>query len=326
MTGAWGYGIFQSDRDLDAVADLDHDAGLDKLEKALRARIKAKTLTPEKHERYVVKAMEPYFTICKHCSTIDSTNEFPLTFSPVGGGSAPDEIRDHLDSGVLAKLFAEKEKELIDPPKHAWVPGYAFIILGACAMTLGCKIPPQYRAQVQKYFLHIGMMECAERQIFKALNGPEGYEEGVPYEFVEPEDVTAAHEAEMAERERNTGPGGFVMMNVPSPHGVFAGPPKNQALRTTMVSQRRSLSSARIPPSCPMTWLIFVLDLQDEGKFGPSLCGGCGADKTDDGETLLRCGKCKKREYCSVGCQKEHWKFHKYVCKAAEGGKKNSGP
>ena len=34
MTGAWGYGIFESDHDQDIVSDLSHEAGLDELEEA----------------------------------------------------------------------------------------------------------------------------------------------------------------------------------------------------------------------------------------------------------------------------------------------------
>ena len=30
---------------------------------------------------------------------------------------------------------------------------------------------------------------------------------------------------------------------------------------------------------------------------------------------LLRCGRCKKVYYCSVQCQKPHWKIHKKICK-----------
>lgn len=220
-----------------------------------------------------------------------------LTALPVGGGDAQEEIRNHLDSGVLAKLFAVKEKEMLKPPKHAWMPGYAFILLGACAMTLGCRIPERYKLSMRKHFLHVDLMETAERQISKALNGPEGYQDGVPYRFEVPEDVQAAHEAEMEAREaRAKATGGFVMMNVPSPGGLFAGPPKNKSLR----------------------------DAMDEAKFGDAGCGGCGAAEKDDGGDLLRCGKCKKRGYCGAECQKEHWKLHKKFCKSAEGGKEKA--
>lgn len=205
------------------------------------------------------------------------------------GGDAPEEIRKHMDSGVLEKLFAKKEQEMLKPSKSAWHPDYTFVLLGACAMTLGCRIHEHYKLQMQKHFLNVGMLETPERQIFKALNGPDGYQEGVPYKFEVPEDVVAAHEAEM--KRRDSQGGAFVMMNVPAPFGFIpAPPPKNKVLRTKM----------------------------DEAKYGEQRCGGCGADKKKDGETLLRCGKCMKRGYCSVECQKEHWSLHKKVCKVVQ--------
>ena len=30
---------------------------------------------------------------------------------------------------------------------------------------------------------------------------------------------------------------------------------------------------------------------------------------------IMSCGKCKKATYCSVGCQKSHWKVHKTSCR-----------
>merc|ERR1711920_351827 len=32
----------------------------------------------------------------------------------------------------------------------------------------------------------------------------------------------------------------------------------------------------------------------------------------------LRCGTCKKVEYCSAACQKDDWRFHKRVCSKPE--------
>eukprot|EP01084_Bolivina_argentea_P178375 308336_1 len=41
------------------------------------------------------------------------------------------------------------------------------------------------------------------------------------------------------------------------------------------------------------------------------ICGWCGKES----EHLLRCGKCKHTYYCSVDCQRPHWKYHKKWCK-----------
>ena len=48
----------------------------------------------------------------------------------------------------------------------------------------------------------------------------------------------------------------------------------------------------------------------------PSLlhCAFCEESPLSVAFTLRRCGKCMKLAYCSVGCQKAHWKLHKKIC------------
>jgi hypothetical protein len=50
----------------------------------------------------------------------------------------------------------------------------------------------------------------------------------------------------------------------------------------------------------------------------PSLqvCAFCGESPLRAALTLSRCGRCRQVAYCSVGCQKAHWKLHKKGCKA----------
>jgi len=43
-------------------------------------------------------------------------------------------------------------------------------------------------------------------------------------------------------------------------------------------------------------------------------CGNCAKEIVKP----LRCGVCKKAEYCSQQCQREDWQFHKRVCKKLE--------
>jgi hypothetical protein len=40
----------------------------------------------------------------------------------------------------------------------------------------------------------------------------------------------------------------------------------------------------------------------------------CGATQKEDGGRLRQCAKCKKQQYCSTECQKDHWKSHKKSC------------
>ena len=47
-------------------------------------------------------------------------------------------------------------------------------------------------------------------------------------------------------------------------------------------------------------------------------CGFC-CEVTSAAElTLQLCGRCKKMAYCSVGCQKAHWRVHKASCRAVK--------
>ena len=46
-------------------------------------------------------------------------------------------------------------------------------------------------------------------------------------------------------------------------------------------------------------------------------CAACG--KADPGVKLKKCGHCGKVSYCSVDCQRQHWKQggHKQACSTA---------
>jgi hypothetical protein len=46
----------------------------------------------------------------------------------------------------------------------------------------------------------------------------------------------------------------------------------------------------------------------------PPKCAKCSKDKSDSGQGLKRCGRCKLAHYCSRECQKADWKNHKTLC------------
>jgi GTPase SAR1 family protein len=51
--------------------------------------------------------------------------------------------------------------------------------------------------------------------------------------------------------------------------------------------------------------------LREKFQEGP-FCSSCGKDAK--GKSLLRCGGCKKVEYCNRDCQKADWPSHKRIC------------
>ena len=63
---------------------------------------------------------------------------------------------------------------------------------------------------------------------------------------------------------------------------------------------------------------------KDDSKNGSQmgaeleLCGFCKESPFQAALTLSRCSRCKKVTYCSVGCQKAHWKLHKKTCTEGE--------
>jgi hypothetical protein len=61
----------------------------------------------------------------------------------------------HLDSGVLAKLIKAKEDKMLGQEQEAFSfqdPCYVYVLLGACAMTLGCQLPDSYISMLKKLY------------------------------------------------------------------------------------------------------------------------------------------------------------------------------
>jgi hypothetical protein len=126
----------------------------------------------------------------------------------------------------------------------------------------------------------------------KALAGPTGYRNGELYDFESKSLVETANSDDRKDKKPNKL--GFVGMNVPSPGGLF-----NTGMGDSSTS-------------------AIIKNLRDKHNK-PNVCAGCGTNATKGGESLLVCSRCKDRKYCSLECQKLHWKVHKKLCEPAVG-------
>ncbi|RMZ70575.1 MYND finger [Pyrenophora seminiperda CCB06] len=214
--------------------------------------------------------------------------------------SDPELVRKLLDDGLLVGLIAEKEAKMLgaltgseeEKFEHLMEdPCYVYVLLGACAMTLGCRLPDAYVAMLKKVYTEGGLMPDAQKQMRGALFGPDGYVNGVPYDFESKSLIESANSKPAAKSSSNGA--GFEPMNVMSPGGMF---------NTGMTDSSTS---------------TIIKELRDQ-RNNPDACGNCGAKHNSEGQALLTCSKCKKRDYCSVQCQKKAWKVHKKVCEEAK--------
>ncbi|KAF2845996.1 hypothetical protein T440DRAFT_502031 [Plenodomus tracheiphilus IPT5] len=152
--GAWG--LFQPDQDFDMVSDLDHKAGLTKIQEDTKALAKAQA----------------------HSET-DMDNIYCIIY----GNCSSDR--------VLADAIAKKENKMLlitiglkARMLEHWCPDpcYIYVLLGACAISLGCQIPTEYFTMLRRVYTEGGLMPDAIRQTKKALFGPNGYTNGKPYD------------------------------------------------------------------------------------------------------------------------------------------------
>lgn len=224
-----------------------------------------------------------------------------IYLSIYGGGSHPDVVRKHLDSGVLANLIKAKEAKMLSIPNGSHDqqleylfrdPCYGYVLLGACAMTLGCTLPDSYIDMLKIVYTEGGLMPEALKQMHKALFGPDGYKNGAPYDF-ESKDLVETANAMVDDSDDKSNGLGYKMLNVMSPGGIF---------NTGMGNSTDS---------------IIMKELRSK-LHNPDACAECSARHGQDGTELLQCSRCKDRKYCSSACQKKHWKIHKKLCKPAK--------
>jgi len=261
--GAWGFNFFESDHDLDVVCDLDSAAGLTALES--RAKERAEQKQAQSKEGNATKADGPTGT--------DQDEDYPLSIY-AGHCADVDLVREHLDGGVLRKLINEKKAKM---GKSSYAV-YEFVLLGACAMSLGCKIPDDFKELLVEKYRSTELQHEALYSMQLALgDGPERYKD-TPYDFGSQGLIETMMTREPEEEDSNRS---YVGMNVSAPFGMFGN-----------------------SKGTPMK------------EFPVGVCGGCSAKDRLDGEPLLSCGKCKTKKYCGKVCQQAHFKQHKRVCKS----------
>lgn len=236
------------------------------------------------------KLQEEVIAKAKAKGDADAEKKFYLTlFEP----SHPDVVRQHLDSGALAVLIEQKKAAMLAKPSK-WSffrdPCYAYVLLGACAIGLGCTLPVEYITTLKKVYTEGGLMPGALRQMKKVLFGPDGFTNGVPYNFESKSLLETTNAIKDEDHKPNAF--GFIGMNVIGPGGIF-----NTGMGDSSTSP-------------------VIKELRAQ-HAKPHACGGCAATAQPDGSALLQCAKCKVRVYCSTVCQKKHWKVHKKVCDPA---------
>lgn len=273
--GAWGLGLFQSDHDHDRISDMYEPAGLDALEdKAYEMAKKAK-----RHSAGANSDNAP-------AGDDDEVDEGPR-LSLYAGLCTDDTdiklVRGHLDSGMLQKLINQKQTEIDEKAKGTDIEDeferdravYDLILIGACAMSLGCKIPAKFKEVLIAKYRTTELQRDALGQMQVALgDGPDRYKEDVPYHFSGLKELPGDKE-----REDRIYPNSM-LINVPAPFGMHR--------NTRPVAKR---------------------------EYPAHLCGGCGADRRFESDALLTCGRCKTTKYCGKVCQQAHFKEHRQACK-----------
>lgn len=213
---------FQSDLQLDLIGDLDAEAGLyskklqeeavKRAEARKREAAKAKFDFKDREEKTDSKNVE---TEDKQSETKetegeakdDNDDDEPKVWLTLCADYCPDPelVKEHLDGGVLAKMVKDREPVMMGKKKGGFFnPRYELILLGACAMTLGCTLPTALKNWLKKNYHSAGLMEDAVDQMDKALHSPNGFKDGEPYDFESPgllETVNRMADEEIANRE-----------------------------------------------------------------------------------------------------------------------------
>ncbi|KAK4545248.1 hypothetical protein LTR36_003428 [Oleoguttula mirabilis] len=314
--GAWGLGLFQSDYDYDIIQELSQEAGLWLLEAddAKQGKVGVYIEAIEKADRGEANAQGIRNLEHKRADETEATRKPNEIYYSIYAKlcSHPKRVKAYLEnSGMLNKLIRDRLARLNAPDakKDTFRPGYAVVLLGACAMSLGCNLPVEFFQHLRASYAHqtrVGLMRDAITQMSKALFGPNGYSNGKSYDFGSKGlDFTV-----------NTGGPSFAdryfpsMINVPSPAGTL---PQEMLAQACLAGK---FDNYEVTAQYLMK--KFEMSKGAESVYGADECGGCGSKVGLEGTVLVLCGRCKGRKYCGKACQKKDWLKHKVVCTALE--------
>ena len=265
---------------------LNDEAGIESLQAEAKARAKAHKLEESKSKEGDAKgdAAET------NKDGGDGNGEVHLSILADHCGDV-ELVKKHLDGDVLAKLMVKKQADMKGGKSGYVDPDYELVILGACAMSIGCTLPAGFKEQLKDVYQSVGLMRDAKKQMDKALNGPDGFKDGEPYNFDSPGLDETMMSGGPANEDRIFP--GSNMLNVQAPNQ----PLPAGLMRETSAGLRRD----NVPNP----------ELKRAGRDACDECGVMGGGKV----TLLRCSGCKKRKYWSVECQRAAWPYHKGACK-----------
>jgi hypothetical protein len=221
-------------------------------------------------------------------------NRFSIQAELCYNSNSIEVMRKYLDSGVLSDYAFE----YFEKGDRCWAgEDYRrYVVLIACAMTLGCHLPdrfretmgtmqhPAYLKLIKQQSPQWALKPLANVQLKEALAN---YVDGEPYDF------------------------GNTTMLEASISSMFPGTTTVRDIDHRKVVEIKQKSGKVIPycvgpPSDDEVGLRSV--------YPNHLCATCGATKKDGKGELLVCGRCRDRKYCSKECQKRHWKMHKVIC------------
>lgn len=217
-------------------------------------------------------------------------------------------VRKHLDDGRLAKMCEKMAARFCNPMKKTdyTCHGHTLVILGACAMSLGCKftglpgygtIFPKFRELLLSIYETAPLMDKAKEEMYDAL---QNCQDGQPGEFTGKTSLHFITERAAAN------------IRTSLTQESFWG-------KTYTGGRPDSYKSTRGAGKAPYGGIMVAVQgpITKTDLYGASEIHGCGScgKKTD---SLSQCGKCKDIKYCGKNCQRADWKRHKGCCRTPE--------